>query len=130
MTAPLELIASFIENAGLAGGTTAWPLYKSFMPPTPDNAVAIFESGGDQTDGTDDAIKYDQPRFQLRVRAALFEYAAAQAKIHEIFKLLEDADIDGFVYVFAADGGPLPMGYDENNRPELSWNFITMQERV
>ena len=47
-----------------------------------------------------------------------------------IFKALHDQDIAGYIYVFALQSGPIPIGYDANNRPELTWNFRAMRTRT
>lgn len=125
----LDDIGAKLTSDGVVGGATGWTLGKSYLPPSPDQVVALFETAGpeaDQTEGT----RYDEPTFQVRARGATFEYDQLRDKMTEVFNSLNDATIAGFVFVFAVQSGPLPLGYDENNRPELSWNFATMKQRA
>jgi len=123
----LDDIGAELTSDGVVGGVTDWVLAKSYMPPTPDNVIALFETGGDAPDQTP-GTKYEYPTFQVRVRGSKFGYEAARIKIQEVFDSLNDSTISGYIYVFPLQSGPIPLGYDrEDNRPELSWNFATMK---
>ena len=125
----LDDIGTVLSDAGLVDGASGWKLYKSYMPDSPDKAIALFESGGkipDQTTGT----SHDFPDFQVRGRAGAFGYEILRTKMQAIFNELNDSTISGYIYVFASQSGPMPMGYGKgDNRPELSWNFTTMKVR-
>jgi len=124
----LDDIGSALTTAGLVGGATGWTLYKSYFPDKPDQVVGLFETGGDDPDLTE-GTKYDMPSFQVRVRGQEFEYDTARTKIEAVFSTLHDATVSGYIFVFAVNSGPIPLGYDKNNRPDLSWNFQTMKAR-
>lgn len=123
----LDDIGQKLIDDGLVNGDTGWKLYKSYLPPSPSQAVAIYEMPGpepDQTPGT----AYEFPAFQVFVRGNEFEYDVARTKIKEIFNSLNNADISGYTYIYASDSGPLLDLYDkESNRPVLFWSFRTMK---
>ena len=124
----LDDIGTELTTAGVVGGATGWTLAKAFEPPTPDQVVTLYETGGglpDQTDGT----KYDLPTFQVRVRGDEFGYEDARTKMGDVFDALNDATISGYVFVFAAQSGPISLGHDGATRPLLTLNFVTMKER-
>lgn len=122
----LDDIGGKLIADGLVEGDTGWKLYKSYLPPTPDQAVIIYEFPGpepDQTTGT----AYEYPSFQIFVRGNVFEYDVVRIKIKEIFNSLNNADIAGYNYIYASDSGPLLDTYDKENRPTLFWSFRTMK---
>jgi len=124
----LDDIGTALDAASVTGGVTGWTLYKSYLPDSPDLAIAVFETGGptpDQTQGD----KFDEPSFQVRGRGEAFGYDALRTKMQEVFDALNDATVSGYTFIFADSSGPIPMGYDKNDRPELSWNFSTMKAR-
>jgi len=128
MTALLDDIGTALTTASVVGGATGWALAKAFEPPTPNRVVSVYETGGgepDQTDGT----KYDSPTFQVRVRGDEFGYSDARDKMDDVFAALNDATISGYVYVFARQSGPIPLGHDGNTRPLMTLNFQALRER-
>jgi len=108
-------------------GVTGWTLAKSYMPPTPDQVIGIFETGGiipDQTEG----ISYEYPTFQVRCRGLSFGYEATRIKIQEVFDSLNNSTVSGYIYIYPNESGPILLKYDhDDNRPELAWNFTTMK---
>jgi hypothetical protein len=123
----LDDIGDKLVADAVADGATGWTLYKSYQPDSPDKSVTVLETGGPEPDQTP-GVAHTFPTFQVRVRDSTFEYAAARAKMDEVFNSLNDATVSGYVYIFAADSGPLPLRYDAaDERPELVWNFKTMK---
>jgi len=125
----LDAIATALSDASIAGGSTGWDLTKGSIHEEGDKAVTILEAGGgvpDQ-DGSG-AAEHDFPEFQIRVRGAVFGYEAARAKMKQVFDTLNNATVSGFVFIYA-NSSPLPLGLDDNNRPEIVLNFSAMQER-
>jgi len=130
------LFLDALKNHLVAKGIT-WPIYTGYLPPTPDQVIALFETPGDDADIVSDSseISYDKSGFQVRVRGARLDYESVRDQIHLCFVALhanEPATTSGepvFVYVYAVGSGPLPMGLDGNERHELSWNFRTMRSR-
>ena len=125
----LDDIGAQLTSDDVVGGVTGWTLFKSYQPKSPDKTITIYETGGpepDQTPGTG----YDFPTFQVRGRGAEFGYEALRSKMQDVFNSINNATISGYVYIFAVDSGPIPLGYDkEDNRPQLTWNFKTMKAR-
>lgn len=126
----LDDIGTHLTTAGVVGGATGWVLSKGYMPPTPDQVLAVFETPGEPPEvGKGDATVYDYPGFQVRVRGAKFGYSAARAKLQDVFDALHAREPSGYVYVYAAGSGPLPLGNDAQQRPELTQNYRAMAAR-
>lgn len=127
----LDDIATQLQDDGVGGiagggGDLTWTIYRSFQPDTPDQVIVISELPGDPRDQTE-GISYEFPGFQITVRAEEMMYDIARAKIDDIISSLNNVTISGFVYVFA-DTSPIPLGYDENQRPVIALNFSTMKQ--
>lgn len=130
----LDDIAAALESAGVAGGTSGWGLYKGILPDKPDKAVALYETAGDVPSS---ALALDFPGLQVRVRGPrrrddAAPYTAARAKIQEVFDALHAQEArlgSGYVFIYAVNSGPLPMGYDANDRLHLSLNFRISRQR-
>lgn len=123
----LDDIGNKLIEDGLADGSSGWALFKSYMPPSPSQVVVIYERPGIEPDQTP-GIPYEFPVFQIYVRGNEFEYDIAREHIKKIFNSLNNADIAGYNYIYAADSGPLLDDYDkETNRPVLFWTFNTMK---
>ena len=57
-------------------------------------------------------------------------YEAARVKMKQVYLALHAMEPGvNFVYLYSNQSGPLPMGDDDNDRPEMTWNFVTMRER-
>jgi len=106
-----------------------------WLPSTPDRVVGVFEFSGLPPTGRRD---YDQPGIQIRVRCAdgdtVNETEAALAKMDAIYDALHSPDyfpqtINGTLYceMVAQESGVLPLGRDQNNRPEFSRNFVVLR---
>jgi hypothetical protein len=127
----LDDIATHLETGSptIVGGSTGWTLFKGLMPDSPDQAVALYETGGPPPGQEKGGTRLSEPTFQVRVRAGAHDYSAARTKIQEVFAELDDATISGYIFVFPLNAGPLPLGQDTNERPHLTWNFRTMVAR-
>lgn len=122
-------------------GATGWPIYKSFMPPTPDQVLCLFETPGEPPDIVRDSSNgekpYDMPAFQVRMRglpSAPGTYQALRAQMQLVFQGLHQHEPnvtsgEDYVYIYGVTSGPLPMGKDSNNRDELVWNFRVARKR-
>ena len=63
----LDAVRDKLEADGVAGGSTAWELFSAFLPPTDDQVVVVFETGGRQPEADPVATRqYDFPSFQIR----------------------------------------------------------------
>ena len=124
----LDDIGTYLTSQNVVGGETGWTLAKGFEPPTPDKIVTIYELPGDEPDQTE-GTKYDYPFFQTRVRGEEFGYEETRTKVQAVFNALNDADISGYVYVFARQSGPQSLGHDGLTRPILTLDFAVMKQR-
>ena len=126
----LDDVAAFLDAQGVTGGATGWTAFKSFVPPSPDQVVVVTETGGGEPDQTD-GDRFEEITFQVRVRGAPMDYAGARAKAREVYLALNDAALGAdYVYCYATQAGPAPLGYDSNDRPELTWNFRALVRRT
>lgn len=134
----LDQIGNILINAGVVNGGTGWTLCQSFEPPTPDKVVVLYETPGEPPDivrPTSPETAYDLPGIQVRVRGDVNKYKETTAKIREVFMALhgqEPGPVAGELtctFIYGIGSGPLPLGLDGSNRPELTWNFRVMRER-
>ena len=134
----LNDVLDYLTDLGLVGGSTGWSTAASYLPPTPDRVIAVFETPGlapelVKTGSVETA--YDWPGFQVRGRGTKFDYAALRTKMGEIFRALHGSELapvtgdPAYVLVQAVQSGPLPLGLDETDRPGLTWNFTAIRER-
>lgn len=127
MTMLLDDVRGLLIAANVVDGVTGWSLFLSYLPPTPDQVVAVTETGGpavDQTDGP----RFDTFTFQVQVRGVKYGYAAARVKADEVFTALNDSNLTGYAYMFS-ENGPTTIGYDDNYRPRIALNFKTLKLR-
>jgi len=124
-------------NLGTSG-LTGWPIYKSYEPPSPDTLICLFETPGEEPDILRDLTigeePYDVLGLQVRARSAVDGYSDLRNKMQQIFKALHQHEPNvtsgqDYVYIYAKNPGPLPMGKDTQNRDELVMNFSVMVRR-
>jgi hypothetical protein len=126
----LEDMGNHLKECNIAGGDTGWTLFYSYQPDSPDKTVTILDTGGSEPDQTS-GDRHTFPTFQLRVRGEMFGYQEARAKMRDAIFALDGAKIPGYVYIYPADSGVIPLRYDDgDNRPELVINFKSMKEPV
>lgn len=132
----LDQIKRHLAELSVVDGSTGWLCRLSDMPSTPDKVVVLYETPGDPPDVDESgAVEYDEPGLQVRVRGEVDDYAAARNKIQDVFEALHENEPTAMtgetiiVYLYATQSGPLPMGKDSNNRPELVWNFRVKKQR-
>lgn len=126
----LDEIGDYLTAQGLVGGATGWTLALSQMPTSPDKIVAIFETPGR---APLPRVEMDMPAFQVRVRGTVRGYADARTKLAAVQAVLHglaNTSLSGVYYVsILAQGSAISMGNDENNRPEISQNYLARRSR-
>lgn len=128
-----EIAARLVsQSVGVQGSTASWTVYKGREPPTPDQVITVFETGGLPNQGRDDTL--DFPTFQVRVRGigtTSTGYPAARTKLAAARVALESmnaATFSGRYYcTVTAHGEVISLGADESNRPRLVMNFTAMR---
>lgn len=138
----LDQIADWLINQGVVdagpGGPTGWQVFKSYQPPSPDQTVTLYETPGEVPEIITDISSesaYDFPGLQVRLRGTSMQYSAMRAQFQKIYKALHEQEptpVAGqniFITLYSVNSGPMPMGLDEENRPEATWNFRTMRSR-
>ncbi len=136
IAAPVDLlteIGNHLIDEGIVDGATGWLLQKSFMPSSPAKVVALFETPGEPAEVISEGsaeTAYDQPTFQVRVRGDVRKYSDARSKMQQVFLALQAMEPGAnFVYLYSNQSGPMPMGDDKSDRPEMTWNFVTFRAR-
>lgn len=122
----LDDFASILQTNGI--GTVGTDIFKGLLPDQPDAAVAVFMYSGQPPELS---APVDRPAFQVRVRDVDFltgfnKTTAIQKALHGIC----ESDIGGTHFLLiAANGSPMGIGRDANDRWEWTQNFYTMTRR-
>lgn len=100
-----------------------YSVFYSFMPQDVDDCIVLFNAGTSLVDT--DLIGFNERVFQVHVRAS--SYDAAEQMAQEVETSLHgvaNTQIgDQFVRYVLLDSGPIALGYDENERYEMTLNF-------
>lgn len=117
----IDDIANHIVDQGV-GLTLGTDLFKGFLPDSPDDCVAIFDTGGIEPDRD---IPTGDPTFQIIVRST--DYETADTLINSIVDLLHQKRNSTigttyyyYIYLLGEKGH---IGRDAKNRDEFSVNF-------
>lgn len=127
MNPPSEDIKDILvdQSIGTFKATTGWSIQISKMPDSPDTCVGVFDQPGLEPETK---FRYDRPGVQVLIRGAKMGYVAAYAKAEDVKEALHGRDNEawnGTRYLqILAESDPIPMGYDDNNRPLFSVNFL------
>ncbi len=137
----LDEIESHLVSQGLgktpgSTSTNAWTIYRTLMPESPDRVIGLFETSGEPPTA---GAGVDKPGLQVRIRGPKMKestgaYSTARTQIGSIKDTLHEFDpgsISGRHYGgMWAEQEPFSLGYDDNDRPELSCNFRTHRSRT
>lgn len=125
MTAPSEDVKTILLSDSTIGLALGTDLFISTMPADPDECVAVYDSGGENSEAQ---YNYQRPTVQIRVRGNRGEYNTTYALADSIRNLLHglaNYTVGSVRYVgIWAQGDILFIHYDENQRPVFSMNFI------
>lgn len=127
-----DVIAALVAaNIGQVTGNGDWRLRAGYLQAEPDRSICVYEAGGMPPEA---GQPVDYPKIQIRVRGNEDDYQVVRQKLQDIYNLLHSCDAPTvlgptYVYCYAIQSGPLPLGQDENRRPELVWNFRLMKTR-
>jgi hypothetical protein len=113
-------------SVGSATPTADWSVHVSKMPPLPNKAIAIFDSGG-TGEGPNPKWLLDYRTMQVRIRSEPDDYVGAFDKAQQVKDTLlglpaqtVGSDVwDGVTILSDITF----IGRDDNDRPELSINF-------
>lgn len=94
------------------------------LPKTPDIVVCLFGTGG--SDRSLSGTQVEEPTFQVRIRDTV--YANGESRCNTIKDILHGY-IGGSFLLIAQQGDIIPIGRDENGRPEFTINFRTYFRR-
>ena len=112
-------------------GVSGSDLFRSLLPATPDDAVALFEYPGEPTmhvKGRHGPV-HELPRFQVLVRSK--GYAAAREKAERVHRLLDgfSGELSGVGYGrITALQSPFFLSRDDSGRPRIVCNYRVIKE--
>ena len=122
----------FIVASASTGFTLGTNVMRSRLEPTPDEQIAIIETGGIASENTMSstvgAPVVERPRFQVICRAAKDNYQTARTNAETAWKALHNftgphAGSTGTTYYWMeALQPPFSLGNDENDRPLVAFN--------
>ncbi len=119
----IEEIANYLVNLGM--GTMGSSIFLGHLPPSPDNAITVLDTGGVEPDRE---LPIDNPTFQVIVRNTDYETGynnllAIKEALHKKanWQIYENGKY--YYYIFALSNGG-HIGRDDNGRDEFSINFI------
>jgi hypothetical protein len=122
----LDDLASKLQTAGK--GTVGTNIFKGEMPDTPDNCVALYETGGYPPEIV---ATIDYPTFQVRTRNT--DYSTGRAKAQEISDVLHgltETTLGTTHYLLIrAMQAPASIGRDEKKRWEFTQNYKIIMRR-
>ena len=120
---PADLIADILVNAGVF--VDGWTFAVGRLPSGPDQVVAIIDSPGPSGFPS---ISLDFPGIQVMVRGApgSTSYKDTWKKMYQVRDILlgiDNAPVE-FPELWGCTerGQPAPLGYDDKDRPQFSWN--------
>lgn len=118
----IDDLGTYLQTQSI--GTLGTDLFQGHLPDTPDNCVAIFETGGPAPNKD---LPLNKPTFQVIVRNA--SYATGRDKLEAIRTALHRKSnlslVSGqtFAYYILAQSEGGHIGRDANGRDEFSMNF-------
>lgn len=126
----LEELAQLLDDFGLgvynAGGAAGGSIFLTEMPAEPDTAIAVSRYRGRESSIR---LGYDEPNFQFRVRGPAADSRVSEQlaqDIYDAFHGLGSRTLPGgtwLVVMVGNQGGPIPLGCDQNGRVEHTVNF-------
>lgn len=129
----LDAVGSVLQTASV--GTLGTNLFLSRMPDSPEACVAVYESGAGTNmyvGGSTVGPALSVTNIQVVARGVREDYENPRLKIEAVITALEtvqDQTISGFRILRAESfGRPVPLGYDENERPRIAMNFSVTHE--
>ncbi len=122
MTLLLDDVGTQLDTDLVTGGATGWTLFKSYLPPSPDQIVSIYETSGEFPD-----VNFTFPGLQIFVRAGEFEYVLARNKMDGVISSLDNATVSGYSYIFATTSPQLLRVDNQENRILIVLNFKVMK---
>jgi hypothetical protein len=128
MSEILDAIGSVLQTAGV--GTSGTTLFLSRMPETPDACVAVYESGAGYviyTQGSTVGAQLNITNIQVSARGVREDYETPRTKITSTITALESVSETTVLGIrllrIEQIGRPIPLGYDDNDRPRIVMNF-------
>jgi len=120
-----DLATYLLHQSGVV--TTAWPLYKGYLPDETDQVMGVFETGGMPPDTL--GRENTRVTFMIQVRGARLDYQTVRQKWQEVFDALQDSSPKlGYALVQAAHDGPLVFT-DPSGRVNMTANFRAIKGR-
>jgi hypothetical protein len=131
VNAPAYDVALLLQTlgAGTFASATGWSVNVGVEPETPDTAVTVYDTPGDQPDT--DELNVFWPRFQVRVRGP--SYPAAYAKQEQIRDMLiytQPLTMQTSRGRVTLTSDIMALGRDDSNRHILTANYRMMRSAL
>lgn len=128
----LSEVGARLTAAGVAStaSSTGWLLKYRGLPPTPSRALAVSLTGGFQQEGQ---APLNRPTFQVLIRGSSDDGAALETQVERVVNALncQSTQMSGWVWVDCQLQGDVQnLGWDENQRPLYSANFLALRSRT
>ena len=129
----LDDLGSVLQTAGV--GTVGADIFKGGLASTPDMQISMIESGGfSPLRELDNGVPVDRCTVQVSVRAAAYDYAAAQAQAHLAYAAL-DAVVEQVLsgrryHQIEPLQPPFLLERDESDRPVFVFNILVEVDRT
>lgn len=131
MNSPAHDIALYLDDMGVGvfGSASGWAIAVGAEPATPDDAITIYDTGGEDPDT--DELDVDRTAIQVRVRSASYTGAyAKQDEIKDILILTQPIAADTSLLRVMMTSDIMSLGRDDNNRHVLTSNYRTRRART
>lgn len=114
-----------------SGVAAASSIFIGDYPDTPNNIIALYQSGAADPSHTFTSREFEEPSFQVRIRNLSYGMAVIKAEsIKDALDGLTDQLINGNRYIsIFQQGDILPLGRDNKKRTDLSINFRVKVKR-
>lgn len=125
----LDEIGAYLEQNAI--GKVGTNLFLSKLPPSPDAAVAVIETGGagpDYVMGQSQPV-YENPTFQVIVRNKSYKIAREKAgRIWDLLGRVSNLPLGGRRYLQIIPlQSPFDLGPDENQREQVVANYEALR---
>lgn len=127
-------IGDYLSSGGV--GTLGTDLFLGQLPPMPDAAVCVYETGGVapiySMGNVAGRAVVERPRVQVVVRGAQYEYESARAIAQKAWLLIDKLPtrtVNATRYLWGSCvQSPFLMQVDEQGRPWVAFNADVMKE--
>lgn len=122
----LEELGQLVAELGLGTYGLDGTVYLNSLPASPDRCMAIARYPGPESDSKN---PWDEINVQVRIRGSADDVTTAEADAQDVYDALHGLGMRPLAggtwlqLMIGAQGGPIWMGRDQNERPNWAVNF-------